>query len=637
MKKLYLLILFQLVFTNAFSQKEIWGSAMYGGEYHYGYIFKTDSIGDNLTVMHSFNWGDGALPGELLSVSNNKLYGITSYGGQHAGGIDTASGGTFFEYDMSTSSYAVIQHLGPGNTVIPGDTPYGEGMRTLSEGAPGIIYGELRGYYGGSRFFTYNINTGIAAVAANMLTFQGGFQNQTTGIRANSAFYKHTDGYLYATSYVNSTCPIAQPNFGCIYRLDPANNTISMRYRGECSMTDNGYLFRGNFVPYNGELYSTTLQGGGPVFKGVIYSFNPQTSVYTKHYSFEGGELGGTSYFLTKANNGKFYGIADGGISEPNLQSGGGILYEFDPTTNIFTKKYNFLYGDGWNGNVGPFASSLISGHNGKLYGATDNGIFEYNPATNEMRAAGRSDVSTQSFKLTLTKVCRKPSYIPSVETVRQSCEGSIFVFDLQSENATNTIWLHNNIPDTSKTGTILAFDAISLADAGSWSAQLTNECGTTNTIAFYIAVQPKPVVIQNGSSLITLSDATSYQWIYCDSNLPISNATGATYSPEVDGNFSVNITSNNCALTSDCFLFSTLGLGGVSDNTIVVYPNPAGNELLLKGITGIISGAVYNVTGQRVMEITSNRLDVAGLQSGVYFIGLIVDNQTRIGKFVKR
>ena len=66
--------------------------------------------------------------------------------------------------------------------------------------------------------------------------------------------------------------------------------------------------------------------------------------------------------------------------------NGDGVLFEYDPATNIYTKKFDF---DGSATGVYPFGSLLEAG-NGKLYGMTvyggvngDGVLFEYDPATN--------------------------------------------------------------------------------------------------------------------------------------------------------------------------------------------------------------------------------------------------------------
>ena len=69
-------------------------------------------------------------------------------------------------------------------------------------------------------------------------------------------------------------------------------------------------------------------------------------------------------------------------------------------------------------------------------------------------------------------------------------------------------------------------------------------------------------------------------------------------------------------------------------ENNISLYPNPAQNWLTVKNnFTENQTALLYNITGQTIMkqEINQNenRLDVAKLQSGIYFLHLPETNTT--------
>ncbi len=72
---------------------------------------------------------DGENIGALLLASNNKLYGLNGAGGQ-GGGSNVFQGGTFFEYDLVTDQFRVIEHLGPLSTNLPNVVmPKAEGQK----------------------------------------------------------------------------------------------------------------------------------------------------------------------------------------------------------------------------------------------------------------------------------------------------------------------------------------------------------------------------------------------------------------------------------------------------------------------------------------------------------------------------
>ncbi|WP_300665032.1 T9SS type A sorting domain-containing protein [Fluviicola sp.] len=634
------LLFYTVCFLNcfAFSQKEIWGTVSNGGQYGHGYIFKTDSIGDNLQVVHHFDSVYGKNPGALLAASNNKLYGFTSAGGQNNQGL--FSGGVFYEYDLTTATFKVLQHFGANNLQITGVYPAGDGLRGLTEVSPGVVYGQIRGAYQGGVVFAFNTTTETISTALNLPTFQGGTSNSTLGNRLEGNLYRAPDGFLYGTTYTNSQCPVPNPNLGSIIRIDPLTNAFSIRYLSPCNGS-NGYQFENQFVSYNNILYSVAKPGGA-TNKGVIYAFDPATSTYTNKHNFQGGLLGQQPSPMMKATNGKFYGTANGGTPETGFPSGCGILFEFDPVTDQFTKKLDFTYGNGFYMNVGPFPFSLINGPNGKLYGVTGNGVFEYNPSSNQLVAKGRFPIDMGWYSPatpSLTAVCRKPGYLPVNDTSLITCEGTEFTFELESENTVSYVWKQNGAIDNSRTTEMLDFASLTVGDEGVWICEMTNECGTTISPSVTIdIVQNNPVVTQVGAELHASASA-AYQWLNCDNGyVPINGETSQQFAPATNGNYAVITTSGTCSDTSDCYLIDDLGLNKEQPLDISILPNPAIDEisLLLNESIQIQSVKTMSAAGQLVDKGTSKVIKVNLLAPGIYSIIVETNQGNWTGKFLK-
>ena len=133
----------------------------------------------------------------------------------------------------------------------------------------------------------------------------------------------------------------------------------------------------------NGKLYGMTYQGGMSNV-GVLYEYDYTTNKYTKKLDFVGAANGANPHgSLIKAASGKLYGLTlYGGANNV------GVLFEYDPTTNVLTKKYDFNASASLNAGYYPYGS-LIQASNGKLYGMTYQGgvsnmgvVFEYNLST---------------------------------------------------------------------------------------------------------------------------------------------------------------------------------------------------------------------------------------------------------------
>ncbi len=638
MKNLFLFYILCFLSCFSFSQKEIWGTVSNGGQFGHGYIFKTDSVGNNIQIVHHFDSVNGKSPGALLAANGNKLYGLTSYGGQNAQGL--YGGGVFYVYDLTTSTFKVLQHFGPNNTQITGVFPTGDGFRTLTEASSGLIYGQVRGAYQGGVIFTFNPANQTTVTALTLPTFQGGSSNSTLGSRMEGALYEAPDGFLYGTTYSNSQCPIPNPSFGTVFRVDPLTNAFSIRYLCPCTGA-NGYQFESQFATHNNLFYSVTKVGGANN-KGVIYSFNPATNSYSNKYNFTGGLQGLQPSTMVKAVNGKFYGFASGGTPEANLPSGGGILFEFDPATDQYQKKLDFLYGNGSYLNVGAFPQSLINGHNGKLYGVNGNGIFEYNTSTNQVLPKARFPINMGWYPPatpSLTAVCRKPGYLAVNDTSLTLCDGSGFSFELESDNTVSYVWKQNGTVDNSRTSELLDFPSLSAGDEGVWICEMTNECGTTVSPSVTIdVVQNNSVVTQVGAELHA-SVGNGYQWLNCTNGyVPINGETSQQFAPAVNGNYAVVTTVGTCSDTSDCYLLDDLGLNVVQTLNISILPNPVVDEisLLLDESIIIQTVQILNTAGQVVGRGSSKVLKTDSLAPGIYSIIVETDQGNWNAKFLK-
>ena len=127
-------------------------------------------------------------------------------------------------------------------------------------------------------------------------------------------------------------------------------------------------------------LFGMTPAGGADGL-GTIFKINPDGSGYALLHGFSTPTSGAFPEYgaLTKAANGQLYGMTSRGG-----QFGAGVLFEYDPLNNAYTKKKDFNGYDGAN----PFGT--LTEFNGKLYGLTSgdmfwggvNSLFEYDPAS---------------------------------------------------------------------------------------------------------------------------------------------------------------------------------------------------------------------------------------------------------------
>src|SRR5688572_16402009 len=108
------------------------------------------------------------------------------------------------------------------------------------------------------------------------------------------------------------------------------------------------------------QLWGMTSQGGSDDI-GAIFRTDGQGANIQSLYSFPQTNPGATPMYnqLTEYN-GKFYSMTSQGGA--NNQ---GVIFEWDPLTNIYIKKYDFNLANG----INPHGSLII--HNNKFYGMT--------------------------------------------------------------------------------------------------------------------------------------------------------------------------------------------------------------------------------------------------------------------------
>jgi uncharacterized repeat protein (TIGR03803 family) len=360
MKKKYhlslLLLYFILSLSNhcLYAQGQLWGMTSSGGASAYGVIFKTNADGTNYTVAYNFGPSlQGVNPhGNLSLADNGKLYGMTYIGG-------SANLGVLFEFDPTINSFTKKIDFSNGN----GSNPFGN----LLKASNGKLYGMTS--KGGTNnlgvIFEYDPATNIYTVKVNMQT--------SSGSSPQGSLMQASNGKLYG---VTSAGGINAG--GALFEYDISSNVFTKKFDFSFS---NGLNPSANLIQFsNGKLYGTTY-AGGTSGQGVLFEYDPTTSVYIKKIDFTNTNNNGytPTGALLNAANGKLYGTTINGGTNNHA-----TIFEFDPLTSSYLKKFDFATSA--NGTI-PNGSLVLS--NGKIYGMTSSGganglgvLFEYDLTT---------------------------------------------------------------------------------------------------------------------------------------------------------------------------------------------------------------------------------------------------------------
>lgn len=388
-----------------------YGVTYTGGDYSAGVIFEYDAINDNYTTMQHFSTSlTGRYPNEGMTLApNGKLYGLTSLGG--ANGV-----GVLYEFDPQTNTLTRKYSF---NTT-DGKNPYGR----LTLANDGLFYG-MTAYGGASNYgviFKYDYQNDSLNVLKEF--------NSTNGANPKGELLQLSNGLFYGITYSGGAS-----NYGVLFTYDIQNDTIIKKF--DFDPNTNGRNPYGSLIEYNGNLYGATYFGGSSN-SGVLFKYNPLTDSSLIVVNFSDTALGKNPIGSPMlSSNNKIYGHTYSGGKYSN-----GAIYEFDPNTEIVTKKVDLkssltgarprggfiedsitnsliatVYSGGGGGygtiikyslsneivsstlslNIGQngssFPSNLIKASNGLMYGVATQGgrynlgvLFEFNPTNSNFR-----------------------------------------------------------------------------------------------------------------------------------------------------------------------------------------------------------------------------------------------------------
>ncbi len=287
-----------------------------------------------------------------ITKAQSSIWATTLWGGAY-------NGGTIFSMNSNGTGFNTEFSFQPPD----GYTPFGN----LLQASNGKLYGTC--YNGGSfascTIFKYDPVTGNYIDVYDFDIIHGDFPL--------SGVLEAPNGKLYGAASSGG----AHYN-GVIYSLDLATDVYTDEY--DLQSGTGGHPVGCPLLVGN-TLYGLN-EWGGVYSKGVIYSFNILTNTYTNLFDFDGalGAYGKGSLVLHP--NGKLYGMtSEGGVNDL------GVIFSYDPATDIYTKLLDF---DGTNGS-NPEGSLLLS-PSGAFYGMTKTGgtanngvLFSFSVSNNSL------------------------------------------------------------------------------------------------------------------------------------------------------------------------------------------------------------------------------------------------------------
>ncbi len=126
--------------------------------------------------------------------------------------------------------------------------------------------------------------------------------------------------------------------------------------------------------------------------------------------------------------------------------------------------------------------------------------------------------------------------------------------------------------------------------------------CSGQTTVSVTVSAAPATPVITWADMVLSSTSGPNYQW-YLD-GVAISGATAQTWTPTVNGNYTVEVTNaNGCSATSSTYFFGSTGVNTLAGDGITLHPQPAGEVLFVNGVAPGTTYRMVDAQGRLVTE----------------------------------
>jgi hypothetical protein len=168
---------------------------------------------------------------------------------------------------------------------------------------------------------------------------------------------------------------------------------------------------------------------------------------------------------------------------------------------------------------------------------------------------------------------------------------------------------------------------------SGTYLQVIANNAGCDSTITLNLTINLPPITpvisLNNGVELMTSTqENVSYQWVFCNSGLPIGNATDTTYNVTINGVYAVEVTNGCGTATSNCIEIDNVGLESLNQIDLKLYPNPTFGTVTVEGLKHHGSTFEIKDVQGRVVKLGQIStlepiLNLSELSNGIYWLSI--------------
>jgi hypothetical protein len=399
--------------------------------------------------------------------------------------------------------------------------------------------------------------------------------------------------------------------------------------------------------------FTSTISGGG---SNPVYQWkNNGTNVGTNSSTFSANNLANGDIITCVLTS-------NDPCANPTSTTSNGITMTVNPSVtssiSISASQTTICAGE----NI-TFSSSITNGGSSPIYQWQVNGVASgTNSAT--FSSSSLTNGAVVTCILISSESCTSPANSNAITinvnaptnpnvtisaNATQICPGAEVTFTAVGTNAGTSPtykWFQNNQLVGSNASTYTTSN-IQQADYIYCVLQSSSSCGGSlaSDVSNYVVmnVVTTATVSNNGTTLTCLTSATSYQWINCTTNEPVTGATSASFTPTDAGAYKVKIQLNSCEVESDCYtVFVLADLNENFTSLVNLFPNPTTEFIEIQTKQIMIQIHLYDMNGKLCQNFdnlnhTSYKINMSDHNRGVYFLK-VIDDQSIVNyyRFIK-
>lgn len=186
-------------------------------------------------------------------------------------------------------------------------------------------------------------------------------------------------------------------------------------------------------------------------------------------------------------------------------------------------------------------------------------------------------------------------------------------------------------------------WNGVTYTNSGTYTYSGTTVDGCDSTVVLNLTINESPIaaIAVSNDFELTATSGDSYEWLDCSNAFAvIPNETNQVFMAP-NGNYAVKVTTNGCSDTSACVLVENSTVATIQNELarIVIYPNPASNEVIVSNLPENAVIKVVNMQGKVVNSSQAtdslHKIGVAHLTPGIYLVHIVANDDAVVQKLV--